>query len=70
MMQKYLGSSIENKKVGGDCGKAEVSKVVNLFKKSIFQNINMSKLKIVSQLNERVLWNTLYIIRGVNRDWN
>ena len=26
MMQKYLGSSIENKKVDGDCGKAEIVK--------------------------------------------
>ena len=41
MMQKYLGNSIENKIVDCDCGKAECPKVFNnLFKKSIFQNIN------------------------------
>ena len=50
MMQKYLGSSIENKKVDSDCDKSE--SVHNLFiKEQIPKHTrNMSEIKIFSQL--------------------
>ena len=53
MMQKYLGSSIENKKVDGDCGKAEsVQKFLIIYLKGADSKteINMSKFKIFFQL--------------------
>ena len=73
-MEKYFGSSVENKKVDGDCGKAE-SVFNNLFKKSRFQNIkyvevqNFLSTSIMKTFNERVLyciWNTLYISNTKN----
>ena len=70
-MQKYLASSIKNKKVDGDCGRAEVFN--NLFKKSKFQNIkyvngqNFLSTPSMKSFNEQIQWNTLYIF--TIKDW-
>ena len=75
MMQKYLGSSTENKKNDGDCGKAEsVQKflIINLKREDsktynkYVKVQNFLSSPCMKTFNERVLWNTLYIL-GVHR---
>ena len=68
MMQKYLGSFIENKKVDGDCGKAEsVHKWLIIYLKRAYSKTfiyakvqNFLSTPSMKTFNERVLWNTLY----------
>ena len=72
MMQKYSGSSIENKKVDGDCGKAEsVQNLLiiylkkNRYSKTCEKYVKGQNVLLISSmktLNERVLWNTPYIL--------
>ena len=69
MIEKYLVSSIEKKKVDGDCGKADsVQKFLIIYlKRAYSQNINkyvkaqnFLSTPSMKTFNERVLWNTLY----------
>ena len=63
MMQKYLGSSIENKKVDGVCGKAEsVQKFLIIYLKRAYAKVHdFLSTPSMKTFNELVLWNTLYI---------
>ena len=67
-MQKYLGSSIENKKFDGDCGKAEsVQKLLIIYLKRADSKTYEKYVKVqhflstpsMKTFNERALWNTL-----------
>ena len=75
MMQKYLGSSIENKKVDGDCGKAEsVQKFLIIYLKradsqtckKYVKGQHFFSIPSMKTFKEQVLWNILYILRKLS----